>query len=254
MHEENTITVAKVESTPLTKIKNLSLTIMFLMISLGQWNDTKDVVISLYEEVISRFTNQVEYNYLEKLRIGFTKQYTEELLGSPQVIKPSKVKEGLQYYYYNSDKFLLITFMNNDRLQGFSVISKNKHFLAPIVYIKKQLNSLPLSDYLPSQGSFVTDAGNIEYFAETYELSHSLMFYNMSLGHINYSLLDSTYSKDIISVNDVLNMGDDFDFSTLSFSTPLIPNFYAITELPSEVIFEALLSNYEMSNLFANTN
>jgi len=254
MHEENSITIAKVESTPLTKIKNLSLTTMFLMISLGQWNDTKDVVISLYEEVISRFTNQVEYSHLEKLRIGFTKQYTEELLGSPQVIKSSKSEKDLQYYYYNHDKFLLITFINHERLQGFSVIAKNEDFLAPIVYIKKQLNTLPLDDYLPSQGNFFTDVGNIEYFAETYELSHSLMFYNLSLGHINYSLTDSPYSQKIIAVNDALNMGDDFDFSNLSFSTPLIPNFYSITELPKKVIFEALLSNYEMSNLFSNND
>ena len=58
-NQEGPIKVVEVDSFT-DKLKNTAFTIMMLMISLGQWNDTKDVLIMGYEEVVSRFTNQVE--------------------------------------------------------------------------------------------------------------------------------------------------------------------------------------------------
>lgn len=250
MQQEDTNSRTKNDTTMLVKLKNISFTVVLVMLSLGQWNDTKEAVVTAYEEVISRFTNEIEYNRINKLRIGLTEQYTEEILGSPQVIKPSHIETDLKYYYYDSSKFVLVTFIKDHRLYGFTVISKKSDFLAPLVYIKKQLNSAPISEYLPTQDAILTNIGSLEYFSETYELSRHLMFYNLLLGHVNYSHSESQYSQTIIEVNEKLNTVEDFDFSTISFPSPLVPNFYSITELSNEVMLESLLSNYEMNALF----
>ena len=250
MQQEDTNTVVENNTTMLVKIKNISFTVVLIMLSLGQWNDTKEAVVSAYEEVISRFTNEIEYTRINKLRIGLTEQYTEEILGAPQVIKPSKLDGDLQFYYYNSDKFLLVTFIKNQRLNGFTVISKHVDFLAPIVYINKQLNSLGIKEYLPTQESVLTNIGSLEYYSESYELSRNLMFYNLLLGHVNYSNAPTLYSETIIDVNNKLNLVEDFDFSSVVFPSPLVPNFYSITELSNEIMQESLLTNYEMNALF----
>lgn len=252
MQQSDTDTPVSNNSTLLVKIKNISFTVVLIMLSLGQWNDTKEAVVSVYEEVISRFTNEIEYKRISKLRIGLTERYTEQILGAPQVIKPSKLDDDLQYYYYNSDKFLLVTFIKKQRLSGFTVFSKKADFLAPIAYINKQLNTLDIKQYLPSQESILTNVGSLEYFSESYELSRNLMFYNLLLGHVNYSNAPTPYSQTIIDVNHMLNSVEEFDFSSVTFSSPLIPNFYSITELSNEIMQESLLSNYEMSALFNN--
>ncbi len=242
-----------IQSTPLMKLKNIAMALMFFMISLGQWNDTKDVIVASYEEVVSRFTNQIEYEQIQRLRIGFTEEYVKKLVGSPQVIKPSKSDKNLQYYYYDSEKYLLITFIKKSRLVGFSIVAKQDDFLAPIVYLKKDLNNGSLASYLPSQDAFETNTGSLEYFSETYEFSNNLMFYNFALGYVNYSKTDSIYTSDLIKLNNKLNTGEDVLLSKVSFSTPIKPNFYSVTELShSEFIFEALLSNYEMNSLFSD--
>tara|TARA_R110001583_G_scaffold18604_4_gene73854 strand:+ start:1886 stop:2647 length:762 start_codon:yes stop_codon:yes gene_type:complete len=251
MQQEDTNISVNNNSTILVKIKNISFTVVLIMLSLGQWNDTKEAVVSAYEEVISRFTNEIEYKRINKLRIGLTEQYTEEILGAPQVIKPSKLANDVQYYYYNTDKFLLVTFIKSQRLSGFTVISKKSDFLAPIVYINKQLNSSPINEYLPTQDTILTNIGSLEYFSESYELSRNLMFYNFLLGNVNYSNRATIYSPSIIDVNHKLNSVENFDYSSISFPSPLVPNFYSITELSNDIMLESLLSNYEMNALFS---
>ncbi|WP_354624109.1 ETEC_3214 domain-containing protein [Psychromonas sp. MME2] len=236
--------------TPLSKIKNIAITIMALMISMGQWNDTKDVAISAYEEIISRFTNQVEYDRISQLRIGFTREYVHQLLGQPQVIRTSKQHQEVKYYYYNSDKYLLTTFIQSDRLVGFSVLAKKNDFEAPIPYLGLFLNNNVIANYLPSQEIIRTEANNIEYYAETYELSKNLMFYNLVLGRVNYQPSELNHSEQIRAINQRLNTGEEFDLSADTLSSSITTNFYSITELDSDSSFEALLSEYEMNAAF----
>ena len=240
----------KNDSKILIKLKSIALTTVLVMLSLGAWNDTKQALVDGYEIVISHFTNEIEYKRINKLRIGLTAQYTKEILGSAQVIKPSHIVKGLKYFYYDSNKFVIATFIKDQRLTGFTVISKNPEFYAPLVYISKQLNNGPINEYLPTQDTILTNTGSLEYFAESYELSRDLMFYNLLLGYVNYEHAESQYSQTIIDANQKLNMGEDVDLTSISFSAPLVPNFYAISELSNEIMQESLLSRYEMNALF----
>jgi hypothetical protein len=234
----------------LDKLRSLAVTLMLVMISLGQWNDTKDVVLSAYEEVISRWTNTIEYSEISKIRIGFSGDYIKKLLGEPQVVKVSNISENMVFSYYSSPKYLLTTAMKNDRLSGFSILSLKSDFHAPIVYLNKNLNTSSLDTYLPTQDKFVTDFGNSEYFIETYELNHSLMFYDFSLGLVNTGSLSNDLKNEIRDINDQLNRGEDIPLNKLAISEKIVPNYYSVSELSSDVMFESMLSRFEMAALF----
>lgn len=238
------------EKSFLEKFRNFAVTLMLLMISIGQWNDTKDVLLSAYEEIVSRFTNTLEYNKLAQLRVGYSSEYVESLLGLPQVTKHSKLSKDTTFSYYSTDKYILTTAVTNSRLSGFSVIALKKDFYAPMVYFDNNLNEGVLDSYIPSQGVFETDFGNIEYFIENYELNHNLMFYNLSLGVINYGLLNNELRDEIESINIQLNTGEELQLSDLSIQKKISPNYYAVSEASPDVMFESILSRYEMTAFF----
>ena len=234
----------------LEKFRNFAVTLMLLMISIGQWNDTKDVLLSAYEEIISRWTNTLEYEKLAQLRVGYSAEYVQSLLGLPQVIKHSKLSENTIFSYYGTPKYILTTAVTNDRLSGFSVVALKSDFYAPVVYLEKALNKNRLDSYIPSQGLFVTDSGNVEYFIENYELSRNLMFYDFSLGVINYGALTDDLRNEIKVLNRQLNSGDEMLLSDLSIQDKISPNYYSVSEFSSAIMMESILSRYEMSALF----
>jgi hypothetical protein len=249
--DEQQNTTETVQNKPfLDKLRNVALTLMLLMISLGQWNDTKDVVLSAYEEIISRWTNTLDYSKISKLRIGFSSDYIENLLGDPQVVKVANSTKDVMFSYYSTPKYLLTTAMTNNRLSGFSILALKNDFYAPVVYLNKSLNKGLLDSYLPTQDKFVTDFGNSEHFIETYELSHSLMFYDFSLGVVNTGSLSNDLRNEIRDINGQLNRGEDIPFNKLSIPQKILPNYYSVSELPSHVMLESLLSRFEMAALF----
>jgi hypothetical protein len=238
------------EKSFLKKFRNFAVTLMLLMISIGQWNDTKDVLLSAYEEIVSRWTNTLEYDKLSQLRVGYSSDYVERLLGLPQVTKHSTLSENTTFSYYSTSKYILTTAVTNNRLSGFSVIALKNDFYAPIVYFDKKLNESVLESYIPSQGKFETGFGNIEYFIENYELSRNLMFYNFSLGVVNYGLLAVRLRDEIRLINRQLNTGEELPLSDLSVQNKISPNYYSVSEFSSDVMFESILSHYEMAALF----
>ena len=238
------------KKTLLGKLRNSSVTFMLLIISLGQWNDSKDVILSVYEEVVSRWTNTLEYEKLSQLRIGYSSEYVQSLLGLPQVIKHSRLSENTIFSYYGSSKYILTTAITNNRLSGFSVVALKNDFYGPIVYLNKKLNENNLDSYIPSQDMFNTDFGNVEYFIENYELSRNLMFYNLSLGVINYGQLGNDVTIKIKEINRQLNTGIDLPLNKLTIQSEVLPNYYSVSELSTNIMMESVLSRYEMTALF----
>lgn len=239
------------EHTFLQKFRNFAFTIMLLMISMGQWNDTKDVAIAAYEEVISRWTNNIQYEKLAKLRIGYTVNYIQTFLGEPQVIKPMSSLEGGVFSYYSTPKYLLTTVSKEGRLMGFSVLSIKSDFTVPIVYLDKKLNENSLDSYLLNTDNYATDFGNSIYFLEISELGHQQMFYDFSIGQIKGTVLSEKVETKIRALNEQLNRGNEPLFDELTISPLLKANYYSVSEFSSEIMHEGILSKYEMKTLFA---
>jgi hypothetical protein len=238
------------EVTLLAKFRNITFSIMFLMISMGQWNDTKDVAISAYEEVVSRWTNTIQYEKLAKLRIGYSEHYIQTFFGDPQVIKVMTSLEGGVFSYYSTEKFMLTTATKNGQLLGFSVLSFNDDFIAPIVYSDKKLNDALLDSYLPDADTYATDFRNSIYFLEVSELGREHMFYNFSIGTIETTPLSEAVGRKISLLNDQLDRGEEPLLEALEISALLKPNYYSVSEFSNEIMNEAILSKYEMKALF----
>jgi len=218
---------------------------------MGQWNDTKDVAIAAYEEVISRWTNNIQYEKLAKLRIGYTVDYIQTFLGEPQVIKPMSSLEGGIFSYYSTPKYLLTTASKDGRLMGFSVLSINNDFTVPIVYLNKKLNEKKLDSYLSNVDNYATDFSNSIYFLEISELGHQQMFYDFSIGRIKISTIQEKVETKIQELNEQLNKGNEPLFEELTISELLTPNYYSVSDFSSEIMHEGILSKYEMKTLFA---
>ena len=242
---------AEEELTFLAKFRNIAVTIMLLMISMGQWNDTKDVAISAYEEIISRWTNNVQYEKLGKLRIGYSEDYIQTFLGEPQVIKSMASLEGGVFSYYSTPKYLLTTATKDSQLLGFSVLAINPDFTSPIVYLNKNLNENKLNTYLSNTDGYVTDFGNSVYFLEMSELGRQNMFYDFSIGVLKVLTLPEKASTKIAALNEHLDRGDEPLFEELEISPLVSPNYYSVSEFSSEIMHEGILSKYEMHALFA---
>lgn len=242
--------LAEEELSFLAKFRNIAVTIMLLMISMGQWNDTKDVAISAYEEIVSRWTNNIQYEKLGKLRIGYSESYIQNFLGEPQVIKAMSSIEGGVFSYYSTAKYLLTTATKDEQLVGFSVLAINDDFISPIVYLDNNLNENLLDTYLPNTDGYVTDFGNAVYFLEVSELGRQNMFYDFSIGVLKVSTLPEAVSLKIKGLNEQLDRGSEPLFESLEISPLVKPNYYSVSEFSSEIMHEGILSKYEMQALF----
>jgi len=239
------------EVTFLVKFRNIAMTVMLLMISIGQWNDTKDVVIAAYEEVISRFTNNIQYEKLAKLRIGYSENYIQGFFGEPQVIKAMASLEGGVFSYYSTPKYLLTTATKDGQVLGFSILAIKDDFISPIVSVDKKLNEKTLDTYLPNVDGYVTDFGNAVYFLEMSELGHENMFYDFSIGTLRVSTLPHSAVEQIQELNEQLDRGNEPAFETLNISSLVKPNYYSMSDFSSEIMHEGILSSYEMKALFS---
>jgi len=243
---ENTTT----ETTTFAKFWSRTSTMMLFLIALGQWNDTKEVVMTAYEEVISRWTNNVQYEKLEKLRIGYSESYIQTFLGEPQVIKPISSLKGGVFSYYSTPKYLLTTATKDSQLLGFSILAINDDFLSPIVYLDKKLNDSTLDTYLPDSYRYASDSGNSVYFFELSELDRKNMFYDFSIGTLQVLPLTDVVTNKIQNLNEELDRGNEPLLKTIGISNLIKPNYYSVSELSSEIMHEGILSKYEMKALF----
>lgn len=251
--QDNNSEIEENEEEPTTgfqKFRSIALSIMLLMISMGQWNDTKDVAIAAYEEAISRFTNNIQYEKLAKLRIGYTVDYTQTLIGEPRVIKPIRSIEGGYFSYYSAEKYLVVTASKDNRVIGFSVTANDEFFDAPIAYINQNLQEKILSSYFEDVDNYATDFGNSNYFFEMLELNHQQMFYEFSIGVIENQQISADALLKIKTLNEQLNKGEEPLLEELKLPSLLKPNYYSVSEVSSEIMHESILSKYEMKFLF----
>ena len=236
----------------LLKFRSAALSIMLLMISMGQWNDTKDVAVAVYEEVISRFTNNLQYQKLLELRIGYTVDYTRSILGEPRVIKPIRSIKGAFFSYYSAEKYLVVTASKGERVTGFSVYSSSDDFAAPIVYLDENLKEQTLGDYFDDSADYATDFGNSDYFFEMAALNHQQMFYEFSVGSILNGSTDKVLLEKVRKLNHQLNQGEEPLLEDLVLPSLVYPNYYSVSEFSSEIMHESILSKYEFKFLFGH--
>jgi hypothetical protein len=239
------------------KFQSIILTIAALMISAGQWSDTKEIATSSYESIVENFTHSLQYEMLEKIHIGNSIDYVKSIVGEPNVIKRSKIDTNVQYQFYNEGKFNLTLISSDSRLVGYSVFTREVDFI-PKIPFSEDLGSLNISDSHKTQGVYSYDIGNLIYYIESQDLGKQHMFLTLMRGYVEYGATPSVnqnsadYVKSLESLIEKLDQKATFSDSKEEISIALddirkaiYPNYYAITELEPAILAEALLTRYE---------
>lgn len=227
-----------------------ALAVAAIMLSLGQWNDTKDVVGMLYESVITNWTNEVEYEQISQIKVGQTHDYIQTLIGVAQASKSSKIDSGVTFYYYSNPKYLMTLVVKDNRLSGYSVAALNDSFHAEIPFSELMLNESRILDQITELENYYTDNGNLDYYVESHSLGRNAMFYTLTFGMVNYGSLGISALDVISQINHKLNQGEEPTVSELAKIRTQKPNVFAISEIGADVMVEGLLTRFEFNAYF----
>ena len=226
-----------------------------IMMASGQWNDVKELYTSLYEDALAKFTNSIEYELIDKINVGNGLEYTKIMVGEPKIIKRSKIDSEVSYYYYLEDKYDLTLLAKDERIVGYSIVSKETGF-SPVVPFSEALGSSSLADIDSKAPKYYFDVANLIYFIESQELGKQQMFLNLVRGYVEYGSISElvnesvSYSDRALSAINALDKAETFGEGDAgnaikSIRTLVYPNFYGITELDPKLIADALLTRYE---------
>ncbi|MGB0894940.1 MAG: ETEC_3214 domain-containing protein [Parashewanella sp.] len=245
---ENQTSNVSIKSNIWNKLQSISITVVAIMLSLGQWNDTQVAVTAAYETFITNWTNKVEYQQLEKINVGQTLEYAKSYLGVPHAIKRSKVDNDITFFYYGTKKYQLCLIVKQQRISGYNVVAITPDFLLPIPFRNETLYAKSISASYPQVETYFTDANNLDFYAESHELGKSAMFYNLVIGAANYGQFESSQVKALKTLNAELDRGVA-TANSLTSARQLIPNYFSVSELSPSLSVEGLLTHFEYKTL-----
>ncbi len=239
------------------KVQTSVMMVAAVMISAGQFNDTKDILESAYEATLTNFTHSIEYDLIEKIHVGSSMDYIKSLVGEPHVLKRSKLNSKLQFHYYSEAKYTLTLISEDDRLVGYSVFTVEEGF-SPKIPFSENLGEKSLAQAHKETGVYSYDINNLLYYIESQDLGKEQMFLTLARGYVEYGAIaqenkvSKNYKVQLAKVIEKLDEVATFAEDEKALIAPLIkvrqalyPNFYAITELEPIIISEALLTRYE---------
>lgn len=243
------------------KIKTSILLVAAVMMSAGQFNDTRDLAISVHDVVVAKFTHELEYELINKINVGNSLAYVKSQVGEPQIIKRSKILNGIVFHYYHKEKYSLTLISDEDRLVGFSILPNIADFQPKLPY-RELLGNKTISNAADQSGKYAYDVTNLLYFIEAEGLGKSAMYLTLVRGFIEYAALAETnndieQTKSALlghlnslqtaeeTIDDELIYDKERDSIISKVRTSLHPNYFAVTELGIEVVAESLLTRYE---------
>ncbi|NRB22944.1 ETEC_3214 domain-containing protein [Shewanella sp.] len=232
-----------------SKLQSVALTVVAVMLSLGQWNDAKDALSSAYAAFVANWTNDIEFKQISTLHVGQTQAYVTSVFGTPQASKKSKSNLDVNFFYYGHKKYQLTLAIKDERLSGYAVVGLSPDFQVSIPYTDKALLSSQIESHFSQVETYYSDANNLEYYAESHDLGKSVMFYNLIIGAVNYGHFSHSDQSKVSDLNAELDLGVEDVSVSLAASRQLEANYFAITELDPQVMVEGLLTHFEYKTL-----
>jgi len=239
------------------KIQTSIMMVAAIMISAGQFNDTKDILESAYEATLTHFTHSIEYDLIDKIHVGSSMDYIKSLIGDPHVLKRSKLKPKLKFHYYNEAKYTLSLISEDERLVGYSVFILEDGF-SPKIPFSEDLGVKSLAQAHKAIGAYSYDIANLLYYTESQDMGKEQMFLTLVRGYVEYGAIAKEkkasihYIKQVTEAIETLDEKATFSENEIELVEPLqqvrqliYPNFYGVTELEPIIISEALLTRYE---------
>lgn len=228
-----------------------------IMVSAGQWNDTKELFTSLYEDTLANFTHRFQYELIDQINVGNSLSYIKSFVGEPKVLKRSSLDKDVVYLYYTEEKFDLVLLAKDDRVVGYSIVAKQEDFF-PQIPFSEELGTINLATANPKVQKYNFDSSNLVYYIESQELGKQQMFLTLVRGYVEYgvrtdtSSMPDSYQGDALELINTLDKAETFGESEQQIEQAvkaireyLYPNYFAITELEARFIADALLTRYE---------
>ncbi|WP_285163361.1 ETEC_3214 domain-containing protein [Shewanella goraebulensis] len=229
----------------------------FLLMGLGNWSDSKELLTEGYQGFITHFTDRIEKEKLASLRVGNYLPHVEASIGIPIVVKASSINVGLEYRYYKTDKFLLTLINEQNRISGVVV-----HSLASDSKVLDRFApQVPFSEYFIVKDSIASiskvsndyyfDSNNLIYFMTSRNLGSAGMQLNQASGVTEYDGHQSGLKLKLDKLDEALMMDKLEQAKPLAAElTSQRANFYAIYEVKTQIIADSLLTRYEFNAYF----
>ena len=221
------------------------------LMALGQWGDTKDVIVEAWRLTLSNFTHQYEYQALDRINVGSNLRYIKNLIGEPQLIKTSKYNDEISFAYYLKEKYILTLIVEENRVSAYTITSLIDDFVPHSLLTKTASDDkTSIADNYGTIEDFTLDFNNIEYLLVKEELGKEKLFVNNYFGAISYSVEVQLPSEELREIYNTLNM-DETSSEALTkvrqLTTRAINNFYGAGENDLSVIADSVLTNFEYS-------
>lgn len=233
------------------------LLLMVVLMGLGNWADTKQLLTEGYQAFITHFTHQIENNRVASLDIGNYLQFAQKNVGIPQVIKASSLDPSIEYRYYKDPKYLL-TLINKDQRIVAIVLHSLQHnnsllseFTPAVPFTDNQLKTHSIADITSGSNLFFHDYQNVSYYLQSKELGPEGMFLNLIAGFTEYEQVQPNAFSKLNDLEHATLEGISTQVSTLTEElAAYTANFYAISEIPPEYIADSLLTKHEFNAYF----
>ncbi len=233
-------------------VQTVFIPVCVFIISLGSFSEAFILMGDFKNVLKSTFSNDFEYETLGAIHVGNTEAYVEDLVGAPAATK--KLSDSLQANYYLDGKYLLTAYVNDGRVEAYTVVSNVEGF-SPLLpwHENKELLSGSFSTLGDAPQSFAFDHANTNsFFIELSVSELSGLFQNAYLGAVQYGVSSVGQERLAELYNaEVYGTEDETLEKINEFREGVIPNLYGQGELEIELIQKGLLSNGEFLKFFS---
>lgn len=243
---------APIHSAKYDKVKTVLLGFLALVIALGEYTEAVSLINEARENILIQFTNDLEYETLDKIHVGNTVAYIEDLVGSPQVSRAIDDNTVANYFYH--EKFFLTLFYREERIAAYLVVPLKDDFQLPVLETENEsleLSDFTYSDYPANPTHYVIDHSKTSsYYMEVLDSGRSGLFVNTYLGNVTYGIdehptvIADLYEKEVHA--------SDEEIATLQtkLRSNTRPNFFGQGLVELELIEKSLLTAAEFESYF----
>ncbi|MFT7005634.1 MAG: hypothetical protein ACJAXJ_000133 [Colwellia sp.] len=233
-------------------LKEKFILVALSIMAIGQWADTKALLVETYVDIVSNFTHHYEYEVLSTINIGSNLEYFKQNFGVPQLIKPSKYEEDVRFAYFLNDKYILTLILNKTRISAYTITALVEDFV-PYGLLDKspQTERQKISDKVTEIADYTLDYNNIEFVLVREQLDKSKLFINKYFGAIAYTDDIKLPSFVLKEISDALNFEDEESEAIAAKVKNLISetynNYYGVGEVDLSLITDSILTKFEYS-------
>ncbi|MCS6203642.1 ETEC_3214 domain-containing protein [Shewanella baltica] len=229
----------------------------FLLMGLGNWSDSKQLLTEAYQGFITNFTHRIEDKTIANIHIGNYLNYIEKSLGIPQVIKVSERQNGLEYRYYKKNKYLLVLIAQEQRIAAMMLhtLPTEDAFLdrfnPSIPFTEHRLISSSIAEAIGSSNEFFFDNHNLAYFMKSKQMSAKGMGHYLIVGATEYQEPKVTMKDKLDELEEASMLEEQQDIAKLTTDlSQQQSSFFAISEVSPVIVADALLTKYEFNAYF----